>query len=262
MRTAGTARRMTGLAGPRGRPGAGRPVPRAVRSRARKPAVRRPATPAAAAPVTVGSSTHVIAVGGVSRSYIVYRPARRCPPPLRWSSCCTAASARAQPGAEVLRLGRRGGPRPLPRRLPGRPEPGLEHRRRLLRHARPGRRRRHRLHHRHGRRHRARSPGQRRPRLRHRHQQRRHHGLRPRLPHHDLRRHRPGLGHRAGRLPKPRARYRSSPSTAPPTRTSPTTAATGDGRSADRRPRRPGRQRPLAGQRPLRGPGGHRSRAR
>jgi polyhydroxybutyrate depolymerase len=34
-----------------------------------------PATSAAAAPVTAGSSTHVISVGGVTRSYIVYRPA-------------------------------------------------------------------------------------------------------------------------------------------------------------------------------------------
>jgi polyhydroxybutyrate depolymerase len=33
------------------------------------------ATPAAVAPDTVGSSTHVISVGGVTRSYIVYRPA-------------------------------------------------------------------------------------------------------------------------------------------------------------------------------------------
>jgi polyhydroxybutyrate depolymerase len=34
-----------------------------------------PATPAAAAPVTVGSSAHVISVGGVNRGYLVYRPA-------------------------------------------------------------------------------------------------------------------------------------------------------------------------------------------
>ncbi len=36
---------------------------------------RQSAAPAAAAPVTVGSSTHVISVDGVTRSYIVYRPA-------------------------------------------------------------------------------------------------------------------------------------------------------------------------------------------
>jgi polyhydroxybutyrate depolymerase len=44
-----------------------------LRQEARQSAA--PATPTAGAPVTVGSSAHVISVGGVTRSYIVYRPA-------------------------------------------------------------------------------------------------------------------------------------------------------------------------------------------
>jgi len=44
-----------------------------LRQEAPQPAA--PATTAAGTAVTVGSSTHVISVGGVTRSYIVYRPA-------------------------------------------------------------------------------------------------------------------------------------------------------------------------------------------
>src|SRR5579871_2011053 len=54
---------VAGLAGCRAQPGAGQSAAPAATS------------PAATSPVPVGSSTHAISVGGVNRSYIVYRPA-------------------------------------------------------------------------------------------------------------------------------------------------------------------------------------------
>ena len=150
----------------------------------------RAAGEASAAAVPVGSTVHDIEVGGahpelyrLSSGRLAGRRPARGHVARRLRQC--------QPGREVLSLGCRSERRPLPRRLPGWAEQGLERRRRMLRGAWAHRHRRHRIHHRHGVRHRARGAGRRHPGLRDRHQQRRHHGLRPRLPYQSLRRHRP-----------------------------------------------------------------------
>ncbi|MEY9886678.1 hypothetical protein ABIA31_000304 [Catenulispora sp. MAP5-51] len=107
------------------------------------------------------------------------------------------------PGRAGLRMGPGSRPQRLRRGLPRRPEPRLEHRRRLLRHPGETEHRRRRLHQGHADDHPGRDPDRPGPHLRHRHLQRRHHGLPPGLRHQPVRRHRPRLGNPPGHLPHP-----------------------------------------------------------